>query len=70
MLLAKVRSWAAASNGWFPLQEQNEHGCTVTSVAKYDGSDFFKWGKVRFLRLRALHVMFSPESGNIICIEL
>jgi hypothetical protein len=46
MLLAKVQLWAAESGGCFPVQGQSYCGSPVPHVAKYDGSDRFKWGKV------------------------
>jgi len=46
LLLAKIRSWAAQSGGCFPVHDPGGSAFTEQSVAKYDGSDIFKWGKV------------------------
>jgi hypothetical protein len=55
ILLDKVRSWAIRSCGYFPVLEIDGHGSTTAAhVAKYDGSNMFKWAKVGFFRRQQL----------------
>jgi hypothetical protein len=47
ILLDKVKMWAAASNGCFPIGGQDDEG--RAKIEKYDKFARFKWAKVGYL---------------------